>query len=365
MIKPKEMLQEHKVSIFDLAFPSCICNNDLDVIMANEHFEKKINVRNLKEFITHIDKFEAWIEKIKNENGVDSNYFLNNSGQNALIYCSCYKNNTYMFNFVKISDTVTAKFKDLHDAFIFDKIMTLEKIQELRNEIQLKNKLITLITHDIKNQLGIFQLIDDDMYKEILSKCSELTAKKFDLIYQVSDAFVCYINDLLNWIKASNRNVHINYEKIDLYELILKIVEINKYHTQRKQLTVLFSSLSRAIITSDITILTTILVNILNNAIKFSKPGNNIYITLLDLTDSVEIAIQDKGVGIPHEQLKHIFDTSHIQTTPGTLGEKGTGFGLILVKEFLTLINGKISIESKQNLGTKVKILLPKTLEET
>ncbi|HOJ37299.1 MAG TPA: HAMP domain-containing sensor histidine kinase [Ignavibacteriales bacterium] len=349
-----------QISIHDLAFPSCLCNKHLEVLTANDSFNNNINVKNLLDYLSDQEKLQEWIEKVKNGEGIDSTYFQNINNQYVLVYCSYYKNDTYLFNFIKTSDTQNQRMKDLHDAFIFDKVMTLEKIQALREEINLKNKLISIISHDIKNQLNTFQLLDEDMLQEIQEKCTAYTAHKFELVYQVCDAFVYYVNNLLNWIKANNKNIQVNFEDVDLYEVLTNVVEINKVHSEKKHISIIFSSLCRTKIYSDVTILTTIFVNILNNAIKFSKLNSNIFITLLDLRDTTEIIFQDNGVGIPPEQLENIFEPKKIMSTPGTIGEKGTGFGLILVKEFLNFIDGQIFIESKVNVGTKVIIRLPK-----
>ncbi|MFM6929514.1 MAG: sensor histidine kinase [Bdellovibrio sp.] len=110
-----------------------------------------------------------------------------------------------------------------------------------------------------------------------------------------------------------------------------------------------------------------ILINLLNNAIKFSHPGARIDVRAQLHEAHVILEIQDYGVGIPTEILNNIFNISSNTNRPGTLGEKGTGYGLPLAKEYLQMMSGKIEITSNEHAtkdepqGTKVKLTLPVT----
>jgi len=108
-----------------------------------------------------------------------------------------------------------------------------------------------------------------------------------------------------------------------------------------------------------------ILINLLNNAIKFSHPGARVDIRAHVDQSLVVIEIQDYGVGIPKEILENIFSINAKTNRPGTLGEKGTGYGLPLVKEYLQMMQGKIEITSVEQATkdepqeTRVKLTLP------
>lgn len=108
-----------------------------------------------------------------------------------------------------------------------------------------------------------------------------------------------------------------------------------------------------------------ILNNLINNAIKFSHKNSEIKVTLKNSDDFYELQIIDSGIGIPDSMIKEIFNSNFKTSRQGTLGEKGTGFGLPIVKSFADLLNVKITITSKceqdgeNDHGTIVTLLIP------
>ena len=101
--------------------------------------------------------------------------------------------------------------------------------------------------------------------------------------------------------------------------------------------------------------------NILSNAIKFSHIGGEIKIIVKNVDDSfIEILISDKGIGMPPDLVKSIFSATKPTTRKGTLGEKGTGFGMPLVKLFMDIYDAKIFVNSKmdkENSGTEFRLV--------
>jgi signal transduction histidine kinase len=110
----------------------------------------------------------------------------------------------------------------------------------------------------------------------------------------------------------------------------------------------------------------TVFRNLLNNAIKFTPRGGTISISAQVNDESVAILVEDNGVGIGREKLHSIFEMKEQKVTCGTEKEKGTGLGLILVKEFIQLNHGTVVMESAGEKGTRVIITLPQaSAEET
>lgn len=117
-------------------------------------------------------------------------------------------------------------------------------------------------------------------------------------------------------------------------------------------------------LTEKVSFTNSVLNNLLTNAIKFSEKDSEIKVEALKTGDNIEILIIDQGVGIPLELKKHVFDTNIPTTRPGTEGEKGTGFGMHLVKRFIESYGGSIEIDTKDinehqhDHGTTIKITL-------
>ncbi|HWJ28254.1 MAG TPA: ATP-binding protein, partial [Flavisolibacter sp.] len=113
------------------------------------------------------------------------------------------------------------------------------------------------------------------------------------------------------------------------------------------------------IVSADHNMLSAILRNLLSNALKFSPRGKNILIRTSVKNSKAVIEIIDEGMGIPANKLSTIFEPSEQKSTVGTEQEKGTGLGLLVVKEFVLLNRGLIDIESKVQTGTTVRLLFP------
>jgi len=99
--------------------------------------------------------------------------------------------------------------------------------------------------------------------------------------------------------------------------------------------------------------------NLLTNAVKFSNPGNKVWVDATTSNEEVIFNIKDEGIGIPAEKTAILFDLAENTTQNGTSGEKGTGLGLILSKEFIEMHGGKIWAESEPGKGSTFYFSIP------
>lgn len=106
--------------------------------------------------------------------------------------------------------------------------------------------------------------------------------------------------------------------------------------------------------------ISTVVRNLLTNAIKFTKSRGDINISIVDEPDQVKVSIQDNGLGISQTNLHRLFNLTEYFSTKGTEQEVGTGLGLILCKEFVERHNGKIFVETELNKGSIFTFTLPK-----
>ena len=110
--------------------------------------------------------------------------------------------------------------------------------------------------------------------------------------------------------------------------------------------------------------LSVIINNVLNNAIKFTPEGGKINFSVKVEPEQVEISIRDTGVGMSKEALAGLFMSSGLPTSPGTNDEKGTGLGIILIKEFIERNDGKFHVESEPGVGTDFRFSLPRQQQD-
>jgi signal transduction histidine kinase len=222
-----------------------------------------------------------------------------------------------------------------------------------------KDKLFSIIGHDLKspfqNILGLSEL----MNKSIDTSNKVDSQEYLNLITSTTKNTLTLLENLLNWAKSQTGQVYYKSEKINLSKLIEEALSQSNPIAKSKGIS-LNQHLSCEIdFFSDEKILVTILRNLLSNAIKFTKPGGEITVSVLSNDNSVEFSIADNGIGINEEMCEHLFTISSNMSTRGTANERGSGFGLILCKEFVEKLGGNIWVESVERKGSNFKFTLP------
>jgi signal transduction histidine kinase len=110
---------------------------------------------------------------------------------------------------------------------------------------------------------------------------------------------------------------------------------------------------------ADFYMISTVLRNLISNAIKFTRSGGEIIVSAAETATEIVVSVKDKGVGISKERIEKIFSIGESESTPGTAKEKGTGLGLILCKEFVEKHDGKLWVESMIEKGTTFTFAIP------
>jgi signal transduction histidine kinase len=113
---------------------------------------------------------------------------------------------------------------------------------------------------------------------------------------------------------------------------------------------------------ADIDLLSIVIHNLLLNAIKFTPKEGHIIVSSIEKDGIVEASVRDDGIGIDPDKISNLFNFDTIFTTEGTIGERGTGLGLPLCKEFIERNGGKISVESEPGKGSKFTFTVPKPI---
>ncbi|MCK9311889.1 MAG: HAMP domain-containing histidine kinase, partial [Bacteroidales bacterium] len=148
-------------------------------------------------------------------------------------------------------------------------------------------------------------------------------------------------------------------EELDLGGFLTDEFKLQQTLAIEKGLTITFQKKDDVRVKIDKNMISKVVRNIISNAIKYTKSGGHIEITLNNDDKFAYITVIDSGIGIKEENIHKLFKVNENYKTHGTNNEEGTGLGLILSKEFLYKNNGDIIIESKINCGTKVTFNLP------
>lgn len=238
-------------------------------------------------------------------------------------------------------------------------------LKESENLNKLKSHLISNISHELRTPLNVItssvQLL---RYKSRNSK--ELTENTFDIIDNNCNRLLRLTNNLIDIDKYEYGKLSLKLENINIVDLIENLVISTSPLANSKNLHLVFDTNDEYIYMAvDIDKIERVVLNLISNAIKFSKPNNDINITLIRHEDNLKIIVADKGIGIAEKDLTKIFNRFSQIDTSLTRKNEGSGIGLSIVDSFVKSHNGCISVKSKLNVGTEFVIDLPIfTLEE-
>ena len=126
-----------------------------------------------------------------------------------------------------------------------------------------------------------------------------------------------------------------------------------KLNAEKKNINLINNIQSEVFVLADANMLTTVVRNLISNAIKFTHENGEVKVEGMIQDNMYQVCIIDNGVGIAQENIDKLFNVDSHYTTPGTTNEQGTGLGLIICREFIEKHNGKIWVESELGKGTK------------
>jgi signal transduction histidine kinase len=226
---------------------------------------------------------------------------------------------------------------------------------------KLKSRFVTTASHEFRTPLstisGSTELME--MYiREIPSlKLAEKYEKHIDRIKKEINRMVILLNDTLILEKQSLGKYSFNPSQFSLSLFISNF--LNEYYAKKveEKRVVLDMPKSPIDIKSDSQILTHIMSNLLDNALKYSSENTSVKLKVEPFSTGIKISIQDKGIGIPEDEQVHLFESFF--RASNVIGIVGTGLGLTIVKQFVELLNGTISYSSALNKGSEFSITLP------
>lgn len=230
------------------------------------------------------------------------------------------------------------------------------KKNELEKINATKDKLFTIVSHDLRSPLaslqGILYLINEtDLPKEEIKKLG----KKLEPTLQRN---VDTMDDLLTWARIQMQGLNIRIKKVDCAPILEEVIQKQIFQWEKKSITIKNNIVAPKEVLVDIDAFKLIFRNLLANSIKFTPENGSITFSATQKEKSIVFSINDTGVGIPKDIQSHLFTELSI-TQKGTNNEKGHGFGLNLCHEFVNLMNGSITFESEEGVGTTFFIELP------
>ena len=235
--------------------------------------------------------------------------------------------------------------------------MQTEELKELNT---LKNKLFSVISHDLKSPMYALRNLFRNVQQYNMS-ANEVKALVPEVLNDLNYT-IGLMENLLQWSK-SQMNVHrMAKEMVDVSGVIEEVMYGLRLQAEAKQIAIEHQVNEPVLVYTDRDVVNLVLRNLLSNAIKFTPQGGHICLGANDMGSFVEVYVQDTGLGMNKETIRKINQNNGF-TTKGTASESGTGLGLMLSREFLTRNGGQLHIESEPGKGSTFSFTLPHEVE--
>ncbi|MCB4806639.1 tetratricopeptide repeat protein [Tamlana sp. 62-3] len=333
--------------------------------LSNQIASSTINETNVSSFDSLINETETKpiVKPIENTYSDNENYNKLKLLFYAVLAALAIVSTFLIFMYVKRNNTIryTQELEEKNIKIELQNEAFLEQTKHLESVNNVKDKLFSIVSHDLKDSLssitGFIELLRDgslsrDEFENLIPELSE----------NASNASLLLFN-LLNWSKSQMQSLEPKPTLFDVQEVFKEKVKIIENRLDSKGIFVNDQSL-RDFAYADRSMIEIVVQNLLANALKFSKKGDTITVSNYISNGNCIISVADTGVGISKDNIEKLFKGNSF-TTIGTNNEKGTGLGLSICKELVELNNGKIWVESTLGVGSSFYVQLPKSRPNT
>lgn len=240
------------------------------------------------------------------------------------------------------------------------KRLILSKTEELQRTIAGRDKLYSVIAHDLRSPMGSIKMVLNMLILNLPSE--KIGAEMYELLTmanQTTEDVFSLLDNLLKWTKSQIGKLNVVYQDVDLVEVTDGVIEIFSMVASLKKIRIREMKPEKMMVNADIDMLKTVVRNLLSNAIKFSKENSEVLVKMEEVDGMAVVSVQDYGCGISQEGQKKLLHTDTHFSTFGTNNEEGSGLGLLLCKDFVVKNGGKLWFTSKEGEGSIFSFSIP------
>ena len=243
----------------------------------------------------------------------------------------------------------------------------MEKNEQLFNQVlkleQSKNNYFVNLSHELRTPLNILSSINQ-LIKSFINNDKVIPNEKLshymDIMNNNCNRLLSLINNLIDYTKIENNNYILNKQSVNIVYLVEETVLDMKDYIEENGLELIFDTdVEEKQIRCDKFDIERCIINLVSNAVKFTPKGGLIEVLVQDLADKVKIIIKDNGIGISEENQKIIFDRFNQVVDENSEQKGGSGLGLTITRQIITLHGGEIYVNSEVGLGSEFIIILP------
>ena len=240
------------------------------------------------------------------------------------------------------------------------KRLILSKTEELQRTIAGRDKLYSVIAHDLRSPMGSIKMVLNMLILNLPSE--KIGAEMYELLTmanQTTEDVFSLLDNLLKWTKSQIGKLNVVYQDVDLVEVTDGVIEIFSMVASLKKIRIHEMKPEKMMVNADIDMLKTVVRNLLSNAIKFSKENSEVLVKMEEVDGMAVVSVQDYGCGNSEEGQKKLLHTDTHFSTFGTNNEGGSGLGLLLCKDFVVKNGGKLWFTSKEGEGSIFSFSIP------
>lgn len=225
-----------------------------------------------------------------------------------------------------------------------------------------KDKFFTILGHDLKNPFSTVIGITDLLLKDFGALEEEHKLKYIGQINRYSKNAYNLLDNLLLWARSQTGSLKINFKRANVKNIVDNVIELFEIKSSQKNISLETNIDSELHGYFDIDMITTVMRNLVSNALKYTNDNGNIKILATEAGDMIQIEVSDTGIGISEHDQSQLFSIDKQTNIIDTKENEGIGLGMVLIKEFISKNGGDIWVESELNVGTTFKFNLPKAL---
>jgi signal transduction histidine kinase len=325
--------------------------------LAKYNDQKKIQ---LFQSLNDIEKSQFEIQQLKTKN---ENFFLKLQNRRNFSYLLIF----ISFGLISLVVILFVQKKEKNKIYALSQLKT-EQISALKDSVQsqndhlsdlnnTKNKLFKIIAHDLKNPLSSIEALSDLMLHKDLENDEEEEIIYLNLIKESATKASEILNDVLVW--ALDQEKPVQNKELSVRNLVQEELKLLEIQALTKDITIHNSVPSDIFAVTDKNKVATVIRNLISNAIKYSYSKGVIVISAEIAAQFIKITVKDEGVGLSSAEMDTLFIVDYKKSKLGTGNEEGTGLGLVLCKDFVQKLGGKITVSSEPNAGSAFSFTLP------
>lgn len=264
-----------------------------------------------------------------------------------------------IFIYVYLLNKRTNKLLTVQNQKIFASNQQLKESQKQLRELNAtKDKFFSIIAHDLKNPFTSLLSISEMMSKNYDMLDEEDKVNSVKGFHRSAQRIYALLENLLTWSRSQTGRIDFKPIEFNISSLSMDCINLFILPAEKKGITLHLNAKKNILAYGDQEMIKTVMRNLLHNAVKYSNKGAMVEMNVSKEEGLIKVEVKDQGLGITESNLKELFNLASHRASNGTGGEKGTGLGLIICKEFVEINGGKLHVKSVPNEGSSFSFYL-------